>query len=318
MQKNIATNDDKINHTKIDLKNRHSKLNNEVKANMNTLEAKLINMKAELNYKHTAIDKQVNELNNKVNHLNIGNATAAVTSTLPAAPDQDLHNLEQKLTLSISTLEKDVKALLETDKQAAPGATSHKIALDITEKVNTLETVIKSLDNRVEMLETSDRDDVVIVDGIEPEQNKSLSHSVCNQLNKHMHLKLDPKEIIQCIFIGKIDDDENNIDMADPENDTSDREKVETQKRIRTIRVKMFDRRIKKLMLKRKGQLRKSKIYLKEHLTTRNNKIFYQARQARDYDICHHVWTDNERVWAIMNEGDKPIILDDLDSLKAL
>ena len=71
-------------------------------------------------------------------------------------------------------------------------------------------------------------------------------------------------------------------------------------------------------MLKKKGQLRKSKIYLKEHLTTKNNKIFYQARQARDYNLINHVWTDNGRVWATMKEGEDPILLTDVDFLEGM
>ena len=82
-------------------------------------------------------------------------------------------------------------------------------------KVCGIENNLKSLDLRVEMLEISDRDDVVIIDGIEPEPNKSLAYSVCNQLNKHIDLKLDPKEIIQCSYIGKADDDGNNVEMTD-------------------------------------------------------------------------------------------------------
>ena len=71
-------------------------------------------------------------------------------------------------------------------------------------------------------------------------------------------------------------------------------------------------------MLKKKGQLRKSQIYIKEHLTTKTNKIFYHAHQAQEYDLIHHVWTDNGYVWATMKDGEDPTLLTDVDFVEGL
>ena len=76
--------------------------------------------------------------------------------------------------------------------------------------------------------------------------------------------------------------------------------------------------RLRKLCRKKKGQLRNSEIHIKEHLTARNHTIHYHVRQARDYGILHHIWTDNGRVWGIVKEGDNPMILRDAEYLDSV
>ena len=73
--------------------------------------------------------------------------------------------------------------------------------------------------------------------------------------------------------------------------------------------------------MRSKGQLRRStstkKLFIKEHLTARNNAIFYQARTARRYKIFHNVWTENGRVWATQSEMSAPELLRDAEVIEA-
>ena len=136
---------------------------------------------------------------------------------------------------------------------------------------------LEKIENRLENLEISDREDIIIVDGIRPNPDKPLIEQVCDDINKNMDVDLDYNEVLNCTFIGK----------DDPKN-----------KNPRSIRLKVNDSRLKRQIIKRKGQLRGSRIFVKEHLTSKNNHIFYLARNARRYGIYHHVWSDNGRVWA--------------------
>ena len=65
------------------------------------------------------------------------------------------------------------------------------------------------------------------------------------------------------------------------------------------------------MLLKRKGQLRKSEIFFKEYLTQTNNVIYYLARKAKSYKVIEHVWIDNGKVWAIEKPNTDPIWLKD-------
>ena len=71
--------------------------------------------------------------------------------------------------------------------------------------------------------------------------------------------------------------------------------------------------------MKAKGQLRrnKSKIFVKEHLTPKNNNIFYKAREAKCYRIFSHVWSESGRIWATHNANDSPILLRDHEVIAA-
>ena len=146
------------------------------------------------------------------------------------------------------------------------------------------EKIILISDHRIESLEISDGEDVIVIDGITPDENHRLAYSVVTQLNNHMDMNRHYDGIIHCSLMGK------------PEPGDI---------RPRTIIAKLYDRRTKKMMMKRKGQLQRSKIYLKEHLTMKNNHIFYLVHQARDYGAFAHVWTENCQVWADVREDDK-------------
>ena len=59
------------------------------------------------------------------------------------------------------------------------------------------------LEHRVELLEINDRDTVLIVDGVKLEENKTLKESLLTQLNANLDINLQPREIMQCNYIGK-------------------------------------------------------------------------------------------------------------------
>ena len=90
----------------------------------------------------------------------------------------------------------------------------------------------------------------------------------------------------------------------------------EDNSRKRSIRVKVNDMRLKKQILKRKGQLRGSHVFVKEHLMAKNSAIFYQARRARDFYLLFNVWTENGRVWATPTENANPILLTNADEIE--
>ncbi len=255
------------------------------------------------------LENELKGLQSKVNSCLADNRGTHPTNYGERLDDMQ-KNLNTRYNLLNDTI-KTLKTLKTTDKRDVQPM---DVTTDMINQIDMHATQIKLMEDRIESLKVNDRDDVIIIDGVVPEANKSLAQSVCNQLNKHMDLKLELTEFVQCNFIGKSEVTPPGNGEAVP----SEVQDSQNEVKPRSIRAKMFDKRTKKLMLKRKGQLRKSKIYLKEHLTVNNNKIFYFARQARDYELIEHVWTDNGRVWVIVKEGEQPMLLTDLDFIEGL
>ena len=95
----------------------------------------------------------------------------------------------------------------------------------------------------------------MIVDGVEMKEDKSLLQNTVDSLNKYSDVELFYDEIDQCNYYGKLQRDNQP----------------------RPVRLQLKDRRRKKDLLRRKGQFRTSPIFIKEHLTTKNNTLFYHA-----------------------------------------
>ncbi len=144
-------------------------------------------------------------------------------------------------------------------------------------------------ENRIESLEQQDHESILIVDGIKPEVDKTLAQSLQRQLNANMDIALKEDEIVTCNFIGK--------QLADG--------------KPKSLKIRLNDRRLKKKIMKKKGLLRTTDIYVKEYLTPKNNSIFYQSRKAQSYGIFHHVWTDWGRVWTTDAPEGLPVLQDD-------
>ena len=139
---------------------------------------------------------------------------------------------------------------------------------------------------------------MVVLDGIRPKENSSLKSAVIDAVNSDTDIDLKLSEISHCMLLGSLDNDNGKP---------------------RPIRVKFHDKKVKKIVMKSKSQLRrnKSKIFVKEHLTPRNNNIFYTARDAKRYKIFHHVWTDAGRIWATVTENGQPLLLRDKDVIQS-
>ena len=78
-----------------------------------------------------------------------------------------------------------------------PNANTGTINKKLTERVEKLE-------NRCENLEISDREDVIILDGIKPcNKDVPLAEHAQLELNANMDIKLDESEVVSCSYIGK-------------------------------------------------------------------------------------------------------------------
>ena len=152
----------------------------------------------------------------------------------------------------------EVHAKLREDLSAAIGNMVRDEQLpDRTEQSDhELKGRMEKLETRVEMLDITSREEILVIDGIVPKHDENLNEQVRDTLNSNMDLGIKPSEIVHTTFLG-----------PRPENPNGKR----------SIRVKVNDMRLKKSIMKRKGQLRGTEIYVKEHLTPRNNSIFYHA-----------------------------------------
>ncbi len=202
----------------------------------------------------------------------------------------DLKRAQREITqLQISNADLNKRVETELAKVAENVAESGNNT-ELSKLVKSNTEKIANSNARLEHLELAERDDVVIVEGVTPKENESLRSAVMSALNGNSDINLKPHDVISCTMMGKQDD---------------------INPKPRGIRVKMSSRMTKKNVMRIKGQFRrkKTKIYIKEHLTPVNSEIFYKARTAKKYKIFHQVWTDAGRVWATINPDDKPIPL---------
>ena len=103
-----------------------------------------------------------------------------------------------------------------------------------------LDERLDTIENRIENLEIQDRQSIVILDGIEVEPEKTLAESVKTQMNANMDVNLKDEEIVQCSFLGR---------------PTQPGTK-------RPIKVRLNDRRLKKTLMRKKGQLKPTRIFV--------------------------------------------------------
>ena len=64
-----------------------------------------------------------------------------------------------------------------------------------------------------------------------------------------------------------------------------------------TLQIMLFNIKTKKEILRNKGALKPTKIFVKEHLTPRQSAIFYQARIAKRNGLIHNCWTGDGLVY---------------------
>ena len=67
--------------------------------------------------------------------------------------------------------------------------------------------------------------------------------------------------------------------------------------------------------MRQKGKLERTGIFLKEHLTTRQHNIFYQAREARRLGHIDGVWTIDGLVWGVKGGNGRPGIMSNYEYL---
>ena len=72
----------------------------------------------------------------------------------------------------------------------------------VNETVNTLTGAMEKGFNRIESLEISDRDHVVIIDGVEVNEDKSLLVNTVDALNRYSDIRLYYNGIAQCNYFG--------------------------------------------------------------------------------------------------------------------
>ena len=176
--------------------------------------------------------------------------------------------LKNELDAAVNNLKIEINT---KESKSETSSTAETTELSIND-LDQIDQRFIAIESRVENVEIQDRETVVIVDGVYPEPNKQLSSAVQKQLNSYMDVQLKDEEIIQCSYIGKQPDGG----------------------RLKSIKVRLNDRRLKKVLMKKEGQLKTSKIYVKEFLTSRNNTIYHLAREATSFRIRHHVWTDGD------------------------
>ena len=58
-----------------------------------------------------------------------------------------------------------------------------------------------------------------------------------------------------------------------------------------------------------KGRLCNTDLYIKEHLTAKNNSIFFHCRTAKKMKVINHTWTDTGRVYVTEKYGDAPKLM---------
>ena len=114
--------------------------------------------------------------------------------------------LSQDLEPIMESLEENQKALEEklnsaVKNMAAPQAGAKLASVNLP---TALQTRIEKVEHRVETLEILERDDVIIVDGLENKHKKPLDEEICDELNHHTDLTLHPSELMKCSFIGSL------------------------------------------------------------------------------------------------------------------
>ncbi len=132
-------------------------------------------------------------------------------------------------------------------------------------------------------MERSDRATVLLIEGLEIKNYEPLKKQVVNMLNRWMDLKINEDNIPEAFF------------------HTGPRE----GNYIRPIKIRVCDRNLKERILKRKGMLKPTQIYIKEHLTDKQDTIFYETRRAKKNKIIDDTWIRHGLVY-VSFEKDKP------------
>ncbi len=140
--------------------------------------------------------------------------------------EAQLKQLKNEMEAGFKNIRIDFEMDIKTKNQDSNSATKQvtdQTLIEISERIEKVEI-------RTENLEIQDRENVIIVDGIVPEQDKSLAHSVRSQINSTMDIGIKEDEIVQCSYIGK----------------------KQADNKPRTIKVRLNDRRLKKSMMRKR------------------------------------------------------------------
>ena len=132
------------------------------------------------------------------------------------------------------------------------------------------------LDDRLEENERNDRLGVLILEGLKHSKEGTLKTHVCNTIKKYMDINIKDTDMIHCYRFGE-DGQESGLP--------------------RQVKIRFKDPTIKQAIMRLRGNLRQTGIFLKEHLTTRQHNIFYQARESKRLGHIDKAWTIDGRVW---------------------
>ena len=115
----------------------------------------------------------------------------------------------------------------------------------------------------------------MVMEGLKVNNNKSLEQSVKEAVKKYSGVELKKGDILQCHRFG-------------PDEATSGKPCQ--------VFIRFSNPSLKVEIMRCKQQFRQSPVFLRELLTTKQNSILFQAKEAQRLGIIHHSWTRHGQV----------------------
>ncbi len=152
---------------------------------------------------------------------------------------------------------------------------------------------LKEQKEMLEVVTRQERVDVLLIDGFLVERGKTLKTNVCENIKYYFDEDIDTGAIKHVSRFGP------NGEDGMP----------------KSLRVKFHDPDFKNMLMNKKGKLRGTSVYIREHLTAHQLDIYTQAKQAQKNDVLYKVWQRNGQIFGCDTENDRGSVIHDLDAL---
>ena len=173
--------------------------------------------------------------------------------------------------------------------------------LKLENEVKSLSTKLASCENladpktvaRLENAERRIRTDDLIIEGLRIHPGDSLQRNVIREVDRVIKFRLYPRDFRHVSVFS-----------------------TGTDGKITAVKVTFFNPQCKPELMRRRGRLRGTGIFLKEYLTITQKLLLDEARIAVKNGIFTEIWSKDGLIWGVEKPGDKPNKIYDLDRLK--
>ena len=224
--------------------------------------------------------------------------TVQTTSNSVQALSNSYTNMEQEINthgLLLVGMDDTMKSIPEMIQARVNEAVApfNQLVQNLNLRLDEKEEQLKEQKEMLEVVTRQERVDVLLIDGFLLERGKSLKLNVCENIKYYFEEDIDPSAIKHVSRFGQ------NGDDGMP----------------KSLRVKFHDPDFKNMLMNKKGKLRGTDVYIREHLTAHQLDIYTQAKQAQKNEVLYKVWQRNGQIFGCDTENDRGSVIHDLDAL---